>query len=76
MSELIFMWMIASGQVQPMNEQNEGHDMYVLCIENDDAEREQDKVFCFDNAYKEEILEYIETGTFEYNEFLLTNKNK
>jgi hypothetical protein len=39
------------------------------------AEREQDKVFCFDNAYKEEILEYIESGTFEYNEFLLT-KNK
>ena len=56
MSELIFMWMIASGQVKPMIAQNDGHDMYVLCIENDKAERERDKVFCFDIADKEEIL--------------------
>ena len=39
-----------------------------------DAEttKQKDKTFCFEHAYKEEILEYIETGTFEYNEFLLT----
>ncbi len=72
MKELIFMWMIASGQVQPMNEKNEGHDLYVLCIENEEATEQKDKVFCYEHAYKEEILEYIETGTFEYNEFLLT----
>ena len=76
MSKLIFMWMIASGQVQPMNEQNEGHELYILCIENDDAEREQDKVFCFEHAYEQEIIHYIETGEFQYNDFLLTNKNK
>ncbi len=70
--ELIFMLMLASGQVQPMHEQNDGHELYVLFVENDDATEQKDKVFCFEHAYKEEIFEFIETGTFEYNEFLLT----
>lgn len=70
--ELIFMLMLAGGQVQPMQQQNEGRELYIICVED----AKTDKMFCFEHAYKEEILEYIETGTFEYNEFLLTNKNK
>ncbi len=73
-SKLIFGWMLATGVVTPMNEQNDGHEMYVLCIEND--EDEEPSTFCFEHAYEEEILYYIETGVFQYNDFLLTNKNK
>ena len=67
MIKLKFMWMIAAGVVTPMNETNDGHELYTLCIKTD-----ENKDFCFEHAYKEEIFEYIETGTFEYNELLLT----
>jgi hypothetical protein len=38
MSKLIFMWMLATGVVQPMNEEHEGHELYILCIENDESD--------------------------------------
>jgi len=67
------MWMIFTGQVEPMNEQNDGHDLYVLCIEDQETES---KEICFEHAYKEEILKYLETGEFKYNDFLVTDKNQ
>ena len=71
MSKLIFLWMLMTGVVTPMDETNDERDMYVLCIETEDNE-----TFCFEHAYEEEIIQYIETGTFRYDDFLLTNKNK
>ena len=56
--------MIGTGLVQPMGEQNDGRDMYVLYV----VEHETTKVFAFEHCYEEEILEYIDSGDFEYNE--------
>jgi hypothetical protein len=64
MLKLIFTWMIGTGLVQPMGEQNDGRDMYVLYV----VEHETTKVFAFEHCYEEEILEYIDSGDFEYNE--------
>lgn len=64
MLKIIFTWMIGTGLVQPMGEQNDGRDMYVLYV----VEHETTKVFAFEHCYEEEILEYIDSGDFEYNE--------
>ena len=64
MLKLIFTWMIGTGLVQPMGEQNDGRDLYVLYV----VEHETTKVFAFEHCYEEEILEYIDSGDFEYNE--------
>ena len=65
MAKLIFMWMLLTGKIVPQ-EKNQGHQMYYInCKDN--------KVIEY--AYKEEILEYIKTGTFEYNEDLALYKN-
>ena len=34
----------------------------------DKSKEETAEVFAFEHAYEEEILEYIDTHTFEYNE--------
>lgn len=64
MLKIIFTWMLGTGLVQPMGEQNDGRDMYVLYV----VEHETTKVFAFEHCYEEEILEYIDSGDFEYNE--------
>lgn len=63
MSYLIFYIYLLIGTVVPMNETNDGRELYYIKEDNTVIEY----------VYKEEILEYIETGTFEYNDFL--NKN-
>ena len=65
MTKLIFMWMVLSGVVEPMGEQNDDRELYVLSIENAEG-----KTKVMEHAYKEEIYEYIESGSFEYNDFL------
>jgi len=65
MTKLIFMWMVLSGAVEPMNEQNDERDLYVLNLENAEG-----KPIVVEHAYKEEIYEYIESGSFEYSDFL------
>tara|TARA_Y100000389_G_scaffold175150_1_gene185701 strand:- start:327 stop:479 length:153 start_codon:yes stop_codon:yes gene_type:complete len=47
------------GILEPV-EQHEGHQMYNIIQEDGVIE----------NAYKGEIINYIETGKFEYNDFL------
>lgn len=59
MNTLIFYFYLLVGRVLPMHEQHEGRDVYVFHF--------SDKTVV-EYCYKEEILEYIETGTFEYNE--------
>lgn len=59
MNAVIFYFYLLVGRVIPMHELHEGRDMYVLKFKDHTA---------VEHCYKEEILEYIETGTFEYNE--------
>ena len=59
MSTIIFYIYILIGTIVP-TEQHEGHQMYNI-IEDDGV---------IENAYKGEIINYIETGKFEYNDFL------
>tara|TARA_R100000734_G_C3295881_1_gene87070 strand:+ start:26 stop:238 length:213 start_codon:yes stop_codon:yes gene_type:complete len=65
MTKLIFIWMVLSGQVELMDEQNDERELYVLHLENAEG-----KPFAMEHAYKEEIYEYIESGSFEYNDAL------
>ena len=64
MANLIFVWYILTGTVQ-YQQTMDGHKQYALFFEDGKV---------IDYAYKGEILEYIETGTFEYNEDLELNK--
>jgi hypothetical protein len=58
MKTIIFIWYLVSGTIVPQDKV-EGRQTYALFFEDG-------KVVDF--AFKGEILEYIETGTFEYNE--------
>ena len=53
--------MMLNGNVVPMNETNDERQLYILCVNEDE---------CHEYVYKEEIIEFIETSTFEYNDFL------
>lgn len=66
MLKIIFTWMLGTGLVQPMGEQNDGRDMYVLYV----LDHNTTEVFAYEHAYEEEILYYIHKGKFEYNECL------
>lgn len=59
---LIFSWLLSMGFVLPMEETNEGREMYILYV----IKNETEEVFAYQYAYKEEILGWIENGTFEY----------
>ena len=66
MSSLIFSWLISVGFVVPMEETNEGRELYVLYI----IDHESEEVFAYEHAYKEEIMEWVQTGGFEYDKDL------
>jgi hypothetical protein len=59
MSTIIFYLWLLIGTIVP-SEKHEGVQMYNI-IEDDGV---------IENAYKGEIINYIETGEFEYNDFL------
>ena len=61
-SKIIYAWLLSAGIVQPMHEQNNDRELYVLYVI--DAKTEQ--VYAYEHAYEEEIMEYIESGDFEY----------
>jgi hypothetical protein len=58
MKTIIFIWYVFTGTVVPQHDVD-GRQTYALFFKDG-------KVVDF--AFKSEILEYIETGTFEYNE--------
>lgn len=62
--KIIFAHLIGMGIVEPMNETNDDRELYILYV----IKEETAEVFAFEHAYEEEILEYIDTHTFEYNE--------
>ncbi|MDA7762261.1 hypothetical protein N8927_03645 [Crocinitomicaceae bacterium] len=66
MSSLIFSWLISVGFVVPMEETNEGRELYVLYV----IDHESEEVLAYGHAYKEEIMEWVQTGDFEYDKDL------
>lgn len=60
MAYILFYFYLLIGNVIPMHEEHEGREMYILNFDDGTVAE-----FC----YKEEIIEYIQTGTFEYNDF-------
>ncbi len=60
MQQLLFYFNICLGTIVPMNDDHEGREMYNLRLPDNSV---------IEYCYKEEILEYLETGTFEYNEY-------
>ena len=66
MSSLIFSWLLSVGFVVPMEKTNEGRELYILYI----VEHETEETLAYEHAYKEEIMEWIQTGDFEYDKDL------
>lgn len=62
LSNLIFTWLLGTGMVTPINDKNEGRQLYTLYI----FDRQNVRIIEYNKAYEEEIIEWIETGTFEY----------
>ena len=60
MNTLIFLWYLITGTIVYQQEMD-GRNQYALFFPDGKV---------VDYAYKEEILEYIDSGTFEYNEDL------
>jgi hypothetical protein len=52
------------GIVEPMNETNDDRELYYLYVLNEQKEVEH----VYEHVYKEEIINYVETGEFQYNE--------
>jgi hypothetical protein len=62
MSAVIFTWFLMIGIIIPEGDVD-GRPTYIINSVDGISEP-------IEHAYKGEILEYIETGSFEYNEFL------
>ncbi len=62
--KIIFAHLIGMGIVTPMNEKNDDRDLYILYV----IKEKTSDVFMYEHCYEEEILEYIDTKTFEYDE--------
>ena len=69
---LIFSWLLGMGFVVPMEEMNEGREMYILYV----VKHETEEVFAYEYAYKEEIISWIENGIFEYEDDQEFNLNE
>ena len=57
-AKTVFIWLVLTGQVKYQQTMN-GHKQYALFFKDGKV---------VDYAYKAEILEYIQSGDFEYNE--------
>jgi hypothetical protein len=72
MNEIIFLWYLITGTIV-FQKDVDGRDTYRINFDELTIITEGDKKFIgytVDYAYKEEILEYIDSGDFEYNEDL------
>ena len=72
MNEIIFLWYLITGTIV-FQKNVDGRDTYKINFDELTIITEGDKKFIgytVDYAYKEEILEYIDSGDFEYNEDL------
>ena len=72
MNEIIFLWYLITGTIV-FQKDVDGRDTYIINFDELTVITEGDKKFIgytVDYAYKAEILEYIDSGDFEYNEDL------
>jgi hypothetical protein len=72
MNEIIFLWYLITGTIV-FQKNVDGRDTYRINFDELTVITEGDKKFIsytVDYAYKAEILEYIDSGDFEYNEDL------
>jgi len=56
---LAFKIMLSLGYITPMNQDNEGRELYTLRLSNGKV---------MEYVYREEVFLYMETGEFQYNE--------
>ena len=70
--KLIFVHLLGMGIVTPMGETNDDRSLYNLYV----IKKETEEVFSYEHVYEEEILNYIYTNEFEYNECFRLVKNK
>ena len=69
LTKLIFVLYLLTGTVTPQDE-HEGRKTYVIFMKDNT---------CIEHAYKGEVLHWIETGSFQYDETLedkVTSKDK
>lgn len=59
--KLIMGWFIITNVVEPMNEKNDDRAMFTIHVSD---------AHVIDHAYKEEVLNWIKTGDFVYEESL------
>jgi hypothetical protein len=59
MLKIKFIWMLMTSALTPTGE-NDGYKIYTVITPTETIEY----------AYKSEVINYLETGTFEYNDFL------
>lgn len=59
LSYILFYWYILTGTVLPQD--NTGRDTYILKLDNGQV---------IEHAYQEEVIAWINTGSFKYNEDL------
>ena len=72
MNEIIFLWYLITGTIV-FQKDVDGRDTYRINFDELTVITEGDKKFIgysVDYAYKTKILEYIDSGDFEYNEDL------
>ena len=75
METIIFMWYLMTGTIVPQKEVD-GRMTYRVEFNSLTEITEGNQTFIgneVDYAYKEEVMEWIETGNFEYNEDLTFN---
>jgi hypothetical protein len=60
MSKLVFVWWLLNGTITPAGT-HEDHKLYTVWFKDGKVA---------DYAYKGEVMNYIKTGVFEYNDFL------
>ena len=68
----VFSHLMGLGFIMPMYDTNDEREMFYLYVVN----HEKEKLFVFEHCYEEEILEYIESGTFEYDKCLRFNEEE
>ena len=71
-SKIIFAWMLSAGIIKPMNEKINDREMYLLYV----IDHKKEKLDAYEHVFEEEIIEYIETGNFEYESNFNLEKEK
>jgi hypothetical protein len=67
MLKIIFTYLMFAGYITPMDECNDGREMYVLILSDGGI---------IEHVYEEEVYRYIKEGEFEYDETYMYDAEK